>query len=123
MCKKKRHVFEFSALFATTFNTVHQGILTLKIHLSSTMPISTISSCLSTKMCALKARLFLRKFFLGDRSNGKKIPMKRWGDICKPRSKGGLGIRRMRNFNNSLIAKLGRNALSETFSQSQKQIL
>ena len=75
------------------------------------MPISTMSSCLSTKICVLKARLLLRKFFLSDRSNGLKIPMKKLGEICKPRSKVGLGIRRMRNFNNALIAKLGRECL------------
>ena len=41
----------------------------------------------------------------------------------KQRWSTGLGIRRMMNFNNVLIAKLGWNVLSETFSQSQKQIL
>ena len=42
---KKHHVFEFSALFARTFNTVNQGVLTLVIHVASTMkPIFTMSS-------------------------------------------------------------------------------
>ena len=39
------------------------------------------------------------------------------------KSKGGLGIRGMANFNIALIAKLGRNVLIETYSQFQKQSL
>ena len=45
-----------------------------------------------------------------------QIPMKKWADICKPRGKGGLlGLRRMRNFNNALLAKLGRECLDRNF--------
>ena len=121
---KKHHVFEFSALFARTFNTVHQGILTLVIHVASTMqPIFTMSSVsLPKSVCSKLDSSLESSFGVMDDQMGQKFQWK-WADTCKPRSKGGLGIRRMTNFNNALIAKLGRNVLSEAFSQSQKQIL
>ena len=80
------------------------------------------SFSLSTKICALKASLFLRKFF-DCNEKVTTIVLSFFVRKIHWKSKGGLGIRDMTNFNNALIAKLGRNALSETFSQSQKQIL
>ncbi|KAL5561445.1 hypothetical protein UlMin_031192 [Ulmus minor] len=47
----------------------------------------------------------IRAFWWGPSSNGRKpLCLKAWDALCKPKSLGGLGFRRMRDFNLALLA-------------------
>lgn len=39
-------------------------------------------------------------------SNGKFLAWKAWDDLCTPRSKGGLGFKKTKSTNKTLLAKL-----------------
>ena len=83
----------------------------------------TVIKLLSTEICVLKASLFLIRKSFDCNEKVTTIVLSFFGQKFHWKSKGGLGIRGMTNFNNALIAKLGRNVLTKTYSQSQKQIL
>ncbi|KAL5573075.1 hypothetical protein UlMin_022672 [Ulmus minor] len=67
---------------------------------------------LSSAICSkLDARI--RSFWWGPSSNGRKpMCLKAWDALCKPKSLGGLGFRRMRDFNLALLSKWGWNILT-----------
>ncbi|KAL5544374.1 hypothetical protein UlMin_008158 [Ulmus minor] len=55
----------------------------------------------------------IRSFWWGTSSNGRKpMCLKAWDALCKPKSLGGLGFRRMKDFNLALLSKWGWNILS-----------
>ncbi|KAL5540231.1 hypothetical protein UlMin_044471 [Ulmus minor] len=65
-----------------------------------------------TAICSkLDARI--RSFWWGPSSNGRNsLCLKAWDALCKPKSLGGLGFRRMRDFNLALLSKWGWNVLT-----------
>ncbi|KAL5560987.1 hypothetical protein UlMin_030734 [Ulmus minor] len=67
---------------------------------------------LRSAICSkLDARI--RSFWWGPSSNGRKpLCLKAWDALCKPKSLGGLGFRRMRDFNLALLSKWGWNILT-----------
>lgn len=54
-----------------------------------------------------------RQFFWGDDSGKRKMHTVAWENICLPKEQGGLGLRRLRDMNMALLAKLGWRLLTE----------
>lgn len=48
----------------------------------------------------------MRKFWWGFNDKGNSLMLKCWDSICSPKSCGGIGFRRMHDFNKALISKL-----------------
>lgn len=48
-----------------------------------------------------------RNFLWGDTDQKKKVHLCQWSMVCRPKSKGGLGIKRACVINHALLAKLG----------------
>jgi len=46
-----------------------------------------------------------RKFLWGYGVKGGKITLVKWAKLCKPKEKGGLGIKNIKLFNRALLAK------------------
>ncbi|KAL5565757.1 hypothetical protein UlMin_028921 [Ulmus minor] len=67
-------------------------------------------------ICAkLDARI--RSFWWGFSSNGRtSICLKAWDALCRPKSCGGIGFRKMADFNKALLSKWGWNLISGTTS-------
>ncbi|KAG8378978.1 hypothetical protein BUALT_Bualt07G0040600 [Buddleja alternifolia] len=72
-------------------------------------PMSTF--CLPVSTCNSIDKL-MRCFWWGKDPSKKSLFLKKWEDICLPKSEGGLGFRQMRDINRALIAKLGWNILN-----------
>ena len=50
----------------------------------------------------------IQRNFLWSRTREKnKLSLVNWEDVCKPKEKGGLGVRRLRDLNKALLAKVG----------------
>jgi hypothetical protein len=62
-----------------------------------------------------KAIIHLQRNFLwGISSSGRcKIPWVSWGDVCRPKKEGGLGVKDLKSFNLSLLTKWRRRLLLE----------
>ncbi|CAL5397659.1 unnamed protein product [Camellia sinensis] len=54
-----------------------------------------------------------RNFLWGDTSDKKKVHLIKWDKVCRKKDYGGLGIRRARDHNLALIAKLGWKLVSD----------
>ncbi|KAL5566496.1 hypothetical protein UlMin_029660 [Ulmus minor] len=75
-----------------------------------TYSIQTVK--LPSAICS-KLDAHIRSFWWGPSSNGRKpLCLKAWDAMCKPKSLGGLGFRRMRDFNLALLSKWGWNILT-----------
>ncbi|KAL5831020.1 hypothetical protein ACOSQ4_016374 [Xanthoceras sorbifolium] len=48
-----------------------------------------------------------RNFLWGHMEEKKAVHLIKWDTVCKPKSKGGLGLKKMKNLNQSLLAKAG----------------
>ncbi|KAL5557445.1 hypothetical protein UlMin_039681 [Ulmus minor] len=71
---------------------------------------------ISASICSkLDARI--RSFWWGYSSNSRKLLcLKAWDSICKPKACGGLGLRKMGDFNRALLAEWGWNLLTNATS-------
>ena len=47
----------------------------------------------------------IRKFFLGQKGEQRKIHWKKWEVLCKPKSERGMGFKDLGKFNNAMLAK------------------
>ncbi|KAL5583365.1 hypothetical protein UlMin_015807 [Ulmus minor] len=74
------------------------------------------STKISASVCAkLDARI--RSFWWGYSRNGRNsICLKAWDALCRPKSCGGIGFRKMADFNKVLLSKWGWNMICGTKS-------
>ena len=50
----------------------------------------------------------IQRNFLWSRTQKKnKLSLVNWEEVCKPKNKGGLGVRRLQDLNNALLTKIG----------------
>ncbi|KAL0300641.1 UNVERIFIED_CONTAM: putative mitochondrial protein [Sesamum radiatum] len=70
------------------------------------LPIYHMSTFLLPKSLCGKMDSTLRKFWWGARQDKKFLALKCWDDICAPKNLGGLGFRKMWEFNKALVSKL-----------------
>uniref|UniRef100_A0A2N9IDR3 Reverse transcriptase domain-containing protein n=1 Tax=Fagus sylvatica TaxID=28930 RepID=A0A2N9IDR3_FAGSY len=70
-------------------------------------PIYSMSSVLFPKGICNKIDALLRDFWWGKREGKGVLYLKDWSSMCKPKSVGGLGLRRTKDMNAALLAKMG----------------
>ncbi|KAL5565119.1 hypothetical protein UlMin_028283 [Ulmus minor] len=102
---------KFARWKARTLSKAKKLILIKSIALTvPTYSMQTVK--IPTAICSkLDARI--RSFWWGPFSNDRKpMCLKDWDALCKPKSLGGLGFRRMRDFNLALLPKWGWNILT-----------
>ena len=49
--------------------------------------------------------MLIRKFWWGQRGDGRKIHWKKWEVLCKPKLEGGLGFKNLCKFNEAMLAR------------------
>ncbi|KAL0285634.1 UNVERIFIED_CONTAM: hypothetical protein Sangu_2770100 [Sesamum angustifolium] len=81
-----------------------RGVLIKSI--GQALPIYHMSTFLLPKSLCGKMDSTLRKFWWGARQDKKFLALKCWDDICAPKNLGGLGFRKMWEFNKALVSKL-----------------
>ncbi|KAJ1386947.1 ribonuclease H [Sesbania bispinosa] len=59
------------------------------------------------KSVCLELEKLIRQFIWGDSEDKRAWHLVSWENICKPKALGGLGFRRIHNFNCALLMKLG----------------
>lgn len=81
-------------------------ITLIKSVIQATLTYSMSTFRFPTRLCNDLDAL-IRKFWWGAGNSNKFMALKAWKDICKPKDKGSLGIKRFTDINSSLLAKLG----------------
>ncbi|GKU95851.1 hypothetical protein SLEP1_g9158 [Rubroshorea leprosula] len=79
---------------------------------TSSIPTYSMQSVLLPKSTCDAIDSLNRKFLWGSDSNSAKLHLVSWGDVCRPRGQGGLGLRTSFENNKAFIAKLGWQLLS-----------
>ncbi|XP_019182140.1 PREDICTED: uncharacterized protein LOC109177284 [Ipomoea nil] len=83
-----------------------KGVLLKSI--AQALPIFTMSTfLLSVRVCATIEKLFNRYWWGGGGVGTRGIHWLSWNRLCNPKSKGGLGFRKLHEFNVALLAKQG----------------
>uniref|UniRef100_A0A803Q9D0 Reverse transcriptase domain-containing protein n=1 Tax=Cannabis sativa TaxID=3483 RepID=A0A803Q9D0_CANSA len=73
----------------------------------TSIPLYVATSEVIPSGIANKMEQGLRKFWWGDNEKRNSIHTISWSSLCKSKFKGGLGIRRIKDFNSSLLLKWG----------------
>lgn len=73
---------------------------------TSTIPLYAMQTSLLPMEITNQLELANRKFFWGDFGDTKKLHTIAWRQVCKPKEAGGTGIKRLRQMNLALLAKL-----------------
>ena len=82
---------------------------------ASTIPSYTMSSFLLPISVTSSLDKMFKNFWWGfPKEKSRNLSLKSWRSICLPKSDGGLGFKRMHDFNLSLVAKLGWKLLSSS---------
>ncbi|KAF4358064.1 hypothetical protein G4B88_021813 [Cannabis sativa] len=82
--------------------------MTLIKSVLASVPIYTMSVFLLPRKITNRIDASLRRFWwTGSSKEGRYLSLKAWDSLCKPKACGGLGFRRARDINFSLISKLG----------------
>ncbi|KAK3230980.1 hypothetical protein Dsin_002861 [Dipteronia sinensis] len=83
------------------------GRCTLIKTVVSALPIYAMQSIKMPAEICSKLDKLNRDFLWGDDSATKKVHLMNWSTVCKPKEKGGLGIKKMKIMNQALLAKAG----------------
>ncbi|KAG7585508.1 Ribonuclease H domain [Arabidopsis thaliana x Arabidopsis arenosa] len=89
------------------------GRITLTKAVLSSIPVHTMSSILLPASTLDSLDKLSRTFLWGGTTEKKKLHLLAWKKVCKPRGEGGLGIRKSREMNKTLLAKVGWRLLSD----------
>lgn len=87
-------------------NLSQSGRIVLIKAVAQILPIYHMSTFLFPKSMCDKMDSLMRRFWWNAGPNNRFIALKCLDDICKPKEFGGLGLRKIWNFNKVLIAKL-----------------
>jgi hypothetical protein len=99
------------------------GRLVLLKSVAASIPSYGMSSFLiPMSLCSSLDRSFKNFWWGFPPSNSRKLTLKAWDSICLPKDLGGLGIRKMREVNLALLAKLGWKLLCNTDSMWVAQL-
>lgn len=71
----------------------------------SNLPVYFLSPVIAPKSVLKKLTRIQRLFLWGGSEDMNKISWMKWDVVCKPKSKGGLGVRNLEVFNLSLLGK------------------
>jgi hypothetical protein len=90
---------------------------------ASTIPSYAMSSFLLPRSISTSLDIIFKNFWWGFPINkSRNLSLKSWNSICTPKVEGGLGFRKMHDFNLALIAKLGWKLLSNSDCLWVKQL-
>ena len=81
------------------------GRWTLINSVTSTIPTHVMQCCLLPNPTCKKLDKLNRDFLWGDTSTKKRLHLLNWKTVTRPKSEGGLGIKRSRRRNLALLAK------------------
>jgi hypothetical protein len=91
--------------------------------IASTIPSYAMSSFLLPRSISTSLDKIFKNFWWGFPVNkSRNLSLKSWSSICTPKDEGGLGFKKMHDFNLALIAKLGWKLLSNTDCLWVKQL-
>lgn len=82
------------------------GKLTLMKYVAQAIPVYSMSTFKLPKKICKDMDSMIRRFRWGGK-NSRFLALKSWSSICKPRSQGGLRLKRFEAINEAFLAKLG----------------
>ncbi|KAF5451602.1 hypothetical protein F2P56_026695 [Juglans regia] len=89
-------------------NLISQGgreVLVKAVAMS--LPTYAMSCFLFPKSLCHELEMMMARFWWGNQTHGKKIHWARWEKLCAPKFRGGLGFKKLSDFNLALLAKQG----------------
>ncbi|XP_058774436.1 uncharacterized protein LOC131648722 [Vicia villosa] len=92
------------------------GRITLLKSVLGSLPIFTLSFYLAPRKVIREINKIQSNFLWGGIEERRRIYWVCWNDVCRPVDKGGLGLRRMEDFNMTLLLKWKRRILESTNS-------
>ncbi|GMJ13731.1 hypothetical protein like AT4G29090 [Hibiscus trionum] len=75
-----------------------------------------MQATLLPKTICLKIEKLIRQFIWGSNASVSKLSLVNWDSLCQPLKHGGLGLRRIHDFNIALVMKVGFSMLTNTGS-------
>jgi hypothetical protein len=132
LVRQQRHLLRI--FWAKSLGKLMNGVqrLCLKLgvlkSMAATIPSYAMNSFLLPNSISSSLDRAFKNFLWGfAKDKAKNLLLKSWNSICLPKEEGGLGFRRMHDFNLSLISKLGWKLLSNSYclwvSQLQKKYI
>ncbi|GMI89923.1 hypothetical protein like AT3G24255 [Hibiscus trionum] len=82
------------------------GRVTLAKFVLSAIPVYFIQTSLLPKRICAEIEKLIRKFIWGSTENASKASLVNWESICQPLDHGGLGFRRIHDFNVAFVLKI-----------------
>ncbi|GMI91176.1 hypothetical protein like AT3G24255 [Hibiscus trionum] len=92
------------------------GRITLAKSVISAIPVYFMQTMILPKKVCNDIEGLIRRFIWGSASPTQKISLINWEAVCQPMQSGGLGLRRMHNFNMAFILKLSYSIVTRTSS-------
>ncbi|GMJ03912.1 hypothetical protein HRI_004060400 [Hibiscus trionum] len=92
------------------------GRITLAKSVIQAIPVYFMQATLLPKTVCLTIEKLIRQFIWGSNASVSKLSLVNWDSLCQPLKHGGLGLRRIHDFNIALIMKVGFSILTNTGS-------